>query len=67
MFDNIYAKSWEGSNTTKALVDGAEVRYVVIFVSDGANCAVSCGVYHAGEPGENKGFSACVYGQPRQF
>lgn len=51
MFDNIYCMPYSTSQLTTALVDGAEVRYLVAFYSgdtDGV-CCVSCAAIHAGQ------------------
>lgn len=48
MFDNIFSKDWEGANSTMATVDGADVRYIVTFVSTGEACAMTCAVIHPG-------------------
>lgn len=60
MFDNIYSHCYEGSNTTKATVDGADVRYTAMFVSTGDCCAVIFTVYHAGA---SEAVAHCGFGQ----
>lgn len=50
MFDNIYCDPHGSSQTTKAIVDGSDVRYTVMFASanDGSACMVLCSVYLPG-------------------
>lgn len=51
MFNNIDCLPSYDEDTTRALGDGPEVRYHVLFHAqgDGSRCSVSCAVYHAGE------------------
>lgn len=50
MFEGLFNSPFGSSNTTKATLDGSDVRYTVMFVSDdkGRACAFICSVYHAG-------------------
>lgn len=50
MFDKIHCSPFSTSQTTKAIADGADVRYSIMFIAadDGSACAFSCAVYHAG-------------------
>lgn len=61
MFDNIFSKAWEGSNSTMATVDGTDVRYVVTFVSNGEAFAMTCVVIHTGNA-EPVAFSGIGFG-----
>lgn len=50
MFDSIYSANFDSSQTTKAICDGADVRYSMMFVAadDGSACAFICTVNHPG-------------------
>ena len=65
MFNNIQVKKDQSANITQALVDGDDVRYHVTFVSDGATCAIGCGVFHKDEPGNTQAFDAAFYNSNR--
>lgn len=62
MYQNIYC-TYQSSQTTKAICDGADVRYSVMFVAadDGSSCAVLCAVYHAGSR-DSAAHSLSTYG-----
>ncbi len=63
MFDRIYCSPYNSSQTTKAIADGADVRYTMMFVAadDGTGCAFICTVYHPGVR-DAVDFSAFSYG-----
>ncbi len=63
MFQNIYCSPYNTSQTTKALCDGEDIRYCVMFVSadDGSACAISCAAYHGGQA-DPVAFSMDAYG-----
>lgn len=63
MFDNIHCSPFSTSQTTKAIADGADVRYSTMFVAadDGSACAFICTVHHAGVR-DSVAHSMAVYG-----